>query len=171
MWVTEVILEEGRSFMGPMAFGVDKDEAEKYLDSIEMGGFKVVGSANRCGSVSWHTAKEAMRHGLVAAREGWNGKGMFAFIRPGDEFYGVELKRFASLPEAVKNYFGNEAVVPFSEYFCLKDAGGVIRNGWHPSNTDLLANDWVVAMEVESLFPFVKQGEYLNGHEEVAQGV
>ena len=101
----------------------------------------------------------AMQRGNLVTRKGWNGKGMFIFMRPADElhisFVAQEIK---SLPQRVKDYYyqdcvdenGNpidlkkDDVVKFTAYICMKAADGTIVNGWLASQSDMLANDWMI---------------------------
>ena len=107
-------------------------------------------------------ALEALKNGKRIAREGWNGKGMFVFMRPADSIHiSKVIHRVKSLPESVKNFYrqdildndGNEIsednlstddVVKFTAYLCLKAADGTIVNGWLASQTDMLAEDWII---------------------------
>lgn len=98
--------------------------------------------------IGW--AVKAAEHGHLITRKGWNGKGMFVFLRPGDslpEKFVIDVVK--SLPlglkEFYKNYpvsWDNEGDIYFRPYFCLKGADGLIVNGWVASQTDLLARDW-----------------------------
>ncbi|GMO69660.1 MAG: hypothetical protein Nk1A_8870 [Endomicrobiia bacterium] len=102
-------------------------------------------------------AIEALKQGKRVARKGWNGKGMFIFMRPADELHvSFVSKEIKSLPQSVKDYYyqdcvdenGNEFdleeddVVKFTAYLCLKAADGTIVNGWLASQTDILSEDW-----------------------------
>lgn len=97
-------------------------------------------------------AIEHARLGQLIQRSGWNGKGMFVFIRPGWEPKVEEMLRenLTSLPTAVKQWFANNKflmatdTVQFTPYFCMKAADGSIVNGWLASQTDMLATDWSV---------------------------
>ncbi|MDR2001728.1 MAG: DUF2829 domain-containing protein [Prevotella sp.] len=105
-------------------------------------------------------ALEAVKRGSRIARKGWNGKGIFVFMRPADELHvGFVAKQIKSLPQSVKDYYyrdcldsdGNEItdlpaddVVKFTAYLCMKAADGTIVNGWLASQTDMLAEDWQV---------------------------
>ncbi|MEG1290433.1 MAG: DUF2829 domain-containing protein [Bacteroidales bacterium] len=104
-------------------------------------------------------ALEAIKCGQLARRAGWNGKGMFIFLRPADELH-VEFvaNQIKSLPQAVKNYFHQDCidengnplnlpdndVVKFTAYICLKAADGSIVNGWLASQADMLSEDWEI---------------------------
>lgn len=101
----------------------------------------------------------SMKRGNLVTRKGWNGKGMFIFMRPADELpVGFVAKDIKSLPQNVKDYFQQDCVdekgspieleaddvVKFTAYICMKAADGTIVNGWLASQSDMLANDWMV---------------------------
>lgn len=106
---------------------------------------------------SFGQALASLKRGNLVTRTGWNGKGMFIFMRPADELH-VEFvaKAIKSLPQRVKDYYyqdcvdenGNpinldqDDVVKFTAYLCMKSADGTIVNGWLASQTDMLAEDW-----------------------------
>lgn len=102
----------------------------------------------------------AMQKGQMVARSGWNGKGMFIFMRPADELQvGFIIDNVKSLPQSVKDFFAkmvdsaaNEETaqnmrtkkVKFGAYICMYAADGSIVNGWLANQTDMLATDWCV---------------------------
>jgi len=119
---------------------------------------------NKISLVPFGTALESLKQGKRVAREGWNGKGMFVFMRPADKL-SVDLivNQVKSLPQSVKDYFNqdyrdNEKSIPqsevgivFKEYMCMAtpnepSANGwmTIVNGWLASQTDMLSEDWVI---------------------------
>lgn len=101
----------------------------------------------------------ALKQGKRVAREGWNGKGMFVFMRPADEI-NIEtvVDKIKSLPQSVKDYYLQDIVnengerlhveetetVKFTSYLCMKAADGTIVNGWLASQTDILSEDWTI---------------------------
>lgn len=104
-------------------------------------------------------ALESLKRGHLVTRKGWNGKGMFIFMRPADELHvGFVAKDIKSLPQKVKDYYYQDCVdendnpielekddtVKFTAYICMKAADGTIVNGWLASQTDMLANDWMI---------------------------
>jgi hypothetical protein len=102
-------------------------------------------------------ALESIKQGRLATRKGWNGKGMFIFMRPADEIrIDVVVNNVKSLPYAVKEYFKQDIVdiaadkiletdvVKFTAYLCMKAADGTIVNGWLASQTDMLSEDWMI---------------------------
>jgi hypothetical protein len=92
-------------------------------------------------NLTYGEALVALKEGKLASRAGWNGKGMFIFIRP-EAIVPVSFVKF--LPDFVKDYFAKIEVedVTFSAYLCMKAADESIVNGWLASQTDMLANDW-----------------------------
>ena len=82
-------------------------------------------------------------------RKGWNGKGMFLFLRPWDSPKdGFVIDTMESLPynfkEWVKAHPNAEGRRFFTQYICMKAADGSIVNGWLASQTDILSEDWVL---------------------------
>lgn len=106
-------------------------------------------------------AIEAIKQGKKVARAGWNGKGMFIFMRPEDTLDAdTIINKVKSLPQSLKDhYIGSFAhtaaeeeagkgpkdfKVKFTAYLCMKAADGSIVNGWLASQTDMLADDWTI---------------------------
>jgi hypothetical protein len=97
----------------------------------------------------------ALKAGKRVARQGWNGKNMYVFLRPSAQIPVSIIQDIVSLPQSVKDELqastygettyasGERITIPFTPYACLKAADGSIVNGWLPSQTDLLAEDWV----------------------------
>jgi len=111
----------------------------------------------QCGTFS--QALEDIKQGRLVTRKGWNGKGMFIFMRPADELHvGFVAKDIKSLPYSVKEYYAQDCVdkdskpidldkndvVKFTAYLCMKAADGTIVNGWLASQTDMLSEDWML---------------------------
>lgn len=105
---------------------------------------------------SFSEALNAAKDGKMVTRNGWNGKGMFVFMRPSDIIpMPVVVNVVKSLPESVKNFFKSKdenetpseqglGSVKFTAYLCMYASDGSIVNGWLASQTDMLADDWVV---------------------------
>lgn len=93
-------------------------------------------------------AVEFAKEGNLIARQGWNGKGMFVFQRPGDVLSPDFLPNVKSLPDKVKKYMiGEDRAITFLPYLCMWSAAGEVVNGWLASQTDVLAQDWFVLVE------------------------
>lgn len=120
-----------------------KNEFEKQTDRI---GY----------TLNFGDAIKALKEGKMVARKGWNGKGMFVFMRPADEILvPLVVNQVKSLPKSVKDhfYFNSNPNVPlleqtetikFTSYLCMKASDGSIVNGWLASQTDILAEDWEI---------------------------
>lgn len=96
-------------------------------------------------------ALESLKRGHLVTRKGWNGKGMFIFMRPEDCLpTETVVNHVKSLPESFKkwianNYGDSEAdKIKFTAYLCMKAADGTVVNGWLASQTDMLSNDWMI---------------------------
>lgn len=96
-------------------------------------------------------AVEALKAGKRIARTGWNGKGMFIFMQVPSVIHKDVVPKMQSLPQTVKNYFQktfdnpNEQIttITYSNQMAIVQASNLI-NGWAPSSSDTLAEDWVV---------------------------
>lgn len=116
--------------------------------------------ANReTDGMTFGMALEVLKKGLLVSRKGWNGKGMFLFMRPADELH-IEfvVHKVKTLPQSVRDYYRKDTqvnegceqpydesdVVKFTAYICMKAADGSIVNGWLASQTDMLSEDWVI---------------------------
>lgn len=94
---------------------------------------------------SFGSAIDALKAGYKATRRGWNGKGMFIYLVEGSEIQRCELKgaahrHYPHLCEGVKA----SGLVKIGSHIDMKAADGSIVVGWLASQTDILAEDWVV---------------------------
>ena len=85
-------------------------------------------------------AIESLKFGKKVARKGWNGKGMFLWLKPGtmvksEWCHDPELKAIAD-----KNGGEIEALGTI----CMKTADDKILSGWLASQSAILAHDWVL---------------------------
>lgn len=103
--------------------------------------------------MNYGEALEQVKQGKLAARKGWNGKGMFIFMRPADNLPIGILLGAKSLPKGIKDYYeskhqpiitGSEPKITFSAHLCMKAADDSVVNGWLASQTDMLADDWEI---------------------------
>lgn len=134
-----------------------KESERKFKALTKDGNIEDAWPPENYGRLDWEIAEgldfgwalTALQAGKLVCREGWNGAGMFVFIRPSDEIFSdVVVNNVKSLPQALKDYYRNTIESPdtplikFTSYFCMKNAQGEIINGWIPTTTDLLAKDW-----------------------------
>jgi hypothetical protein len=80
-------------------------------------------------------AIEALKEGKKVAREGWNGKGMFAYYVAGSEF---QVNR-----PPLNSIFSEGKLVNYRPHIDLKAADGSC-GVWNPNMMDILSEDWVI---------------------------
>ncbi len=85
------------------------------------------------GTMSYSEALNAIKHGRRIRRVGWNGKGMYVFILPGEQ-----------LRTAIVAATGID--LPVVDFFCIKTASDKVGQ-YVASACDQLANDWEVVHE------------------------
>lgn len=83
-----------------------------------------------CMGMTFGIAVELLKNGFKVAREGWNGKGMFLFLA-----YGEDVQSCMGMEEKC------------TDVVCMKTAQDTIVFGWLASQTDMLAEDWVIVEE------------------------
>lgn len=88
-------------------------------------------------------AIEAMKRGKKVARKGWNGKGMWLCVPLVDGPKEIPVSGLWGKPNAeyAEQNGGAAKVMP---YVTMKAADGSIVMGWLASQTDMLADDWVI---------------------------
>jgi hypothetical protein len=97
-------------------------------------------------TMNFGEAITALKKGEKVSRMGWNGKGMFLFMRY------REKVRYNYFPEITNSYMKhveelaekNEGIVEYLPTICMKTAANKILNGWLASQIDMLAEDWVI---------------------------
>lgn len=80
-------------------------------------------------------ALESVKLGSKIARQGWNGKNMF--------LYYVPAQSYKAVTEIAKQEFGEE--VPYGAYIAMKTVQGNVVP-WLASQTDVLAEDWIIVL-------------------------
>lgn len=76
----------------------------------------------------------ALKEGKRVARTGWNGKNMFLYYVPANEY--------PPCTEIARDAFHGENV-PYGAYIAMKTAQGNVVP-WLASQTDMLAEDWII---------------------------
>ncbi|WP_374312472.1 DUF2829 domain-containing protein [Dongia sp.] len=94
----------------------------------------LAGSAEKTG-FDFSGALSHLKIGMKVARQGWNGKGMFLFLVPGSTFKVNRPPLLGIYPEG--------AEVRYHAHIDMKTAQGDVVP-WLASQTDVLANDWVL---------------------------
>lgn len=92
-------------------------------------------------------ALEALKRGEKVTREGWNGKGMWLSLScngkrevAAENFWSPHNKEFA------KQNGGSAIVQPC---ITMKNAQNEIQMGWVATQSDMLAEDWLIQHDVE----------------------
>lgn len=83
-------------------------------------------------------AIQALKSGKKVAREGWNGKGMFLTLQEGSTVVGTNMRN-----ENARNFYQDNNV-KICSHIDMKAADGSYVVGWLASQTDMLAEDWVI---------------------------
>ena len=82
-------------------------------------------------------AIEYLKDGKKVAREGWNGKGMFVYLVPKNEYMPTT--------EIGKQLMNENGLVQYEPYMAIRNVKGTVST-WVPSVNDCLSEDW---LEVE----------------------
>jgi hypothetical protein len=86
----------------------------------------------------------ALKAGKKVARKGWNGKGMFLWLKPGTEIKSEWCKD----PELKKLADDNGGTITGLPTICMytHDSTGrkAILTGWLASQSDMLLEDWII---------------------------
>lgn len=84
------------------------------------------------GAMSFSQALEVLRKGKAISRSGWNGKSMFLYLVPANNY--------APQTGVAKDVWKNKKV-PYGAYIAMKTAQGNVVP-WLASQTDVLSDDW-----------------------------
>ena len=79
-----------------------------------------------------------LKQGYKMRRKGWNGKGMFIYLVNSSDVPSSALRGPA------KACGENKFLVTINSHIDMKAADGSIVVGWLASQSDMLAEDWVV---------------------------
>ncbi|GLO70315.1 hypothetical protein MACH17_18320 [Phaeobacter inhibens] len=102
------------------------------------------------GSMNFGHALQALKDGHRVARAGWNGKGMWIALTPGSVFdarhakLGHAAKHRADELQADLPHDGTEHVIELLPHIDMRAADGSMVVGWLASQTDMLADDWLI---------------------------
>ena len=104
--------------------------------------FEATSRLTTTGGMTFGEAIESLKQGQKVARKGWNGKAMFLSLSRNEEFE-LEADKFWSPHNAefAKDNGGTATVLPC---ITMKTADNKVLMGWLASQTDMLAEDWVI---------------------------
>ena len=89
---------------------------------------------------SFGQAIESLKLGKFVTRKGWNGKGMFLWLKP-FSMVKAEWCHDPKLKDIIEKNGGQMEAVGT---ICMKTADDKILTGWLASQTDVLSNDWIL---------------------------
>ncbi|MDD8022449.1 MAG: DUF2829 domain-containing protein [Paracoccaceae bacterium] len=101
-------------------------------------------------------ALAALKNGHKVARVGWNGKNMWIALTPGSIFpahharAGHAAKHRANELTADVPHDGTELQIELLPHIDMRAADGSMVIGWLASQTDMLAEDWLVLEQQEA---------------------
>lgn len=95
-------------------------------------------------------AIEALKAGKKVSRKGWNGKGMYLWMKPAFVIK-PEMCSDQMLKQAVIDNGGELLGLPTISIF-TSDAGGqkAVLSGWVASPLDMLMEDWIIVGEFDN---------------------
>ena len=119
-------------------FGTE-DEQNRHVAREDL----LVEELNPEKGMSFGAAIALMKKGKSVARKGWNGKGMWLCVPLVDGPKEIPATGIWGKPNAeyAEQNGGTVKVLP---YITMKTADGAIVMGWLASQTDMLAEDWIV---------------------------
>jgi hypothetical protein len=97
--------------------------------------------------MSFSHAVDLIKLGYPMARAGWNGRGMCVFLTRGAidaDVADIPVDHISGVSRALFDG-ANTQTVTRMPHMCMINADGNIVPGWLASQTDMLAEDWVVA--------------------------
>jgi len=85
-------------------------------------------------------ALSELKQGNKVMRKGWNGKNMWLALTPGSIINKISARSGAALKLAEE---GADTIV-INDHIDMRTADGSVCCGWLASQSDMLAEDWVV---------------------------
>ena len=96
-------------------------------------------------TMDFSEALKNLKAGKKLTRKGWNGNivsfdpNMYIWLEPS-----CKIPRMDAMSENLKSAFGRNASMEKLGTFIMKTRDNKLMVGWLATNTDLLADDWVV---------------------------
>lgn len=91
--------------------------------------------------VTFGHAIELLKQGKKLARSGWNGKGMWIILVPGND----SIRPVAGTPYSNAGLTEEIAILPHIDMYTINSEGRrAMLPGWLASQTDILETDWVL---------------------------
>lgn len=96
-------------------------------------------AARPCDGMTFGMAVEAMQRGKRVCRAGWNGKGMYLWLLPASE-----VKKEWCKDQRLIEAMGDRDAIQCLGSIRMFTADGSVLTGWLASQTDMLAEDWMI---------------------------
>ena len=91
-------------------------------------------------NLNFGDAIKALKEGKKVSRQGWNGKGMFLWLKPGTKILSDWIKD--PILKAICESKGGD--IDGLPTICMKTADNKVLTGWLASQTDMLSEDWII---------------------------
>lgn len=85
-------------------------------------------------------AIESLKKGKRVCRKGWNGKGMFLWLKP----FTLVKSEWCKDPKLKEIADKNGGEIEALGTICMKTADDRILTGWSANQLDVLSNDWIL---------------------------
>lgn len=102
-----------------------------------------IGSKPPTKNLNFGDALQALKKGKKVYREGWNGKGMFLVLAGG---YSVPKDNLRPGTHITKEFLESKGLTEMviTKHIDMWTAQNVYVSGWHPSQIDMLSEDWII---------------------------
>lgn len=128
------------SITNPALIGTMNSGDEFYVDFIRVGGAVQQDAPTPSSGLNFGDAIAALKEGRLVAREGWNGKGMYLWLLPAAAVKAEWCREPHLKAVAEANGVEIEALGSIR----MMTADRKVLTGWLASQTDILAEDWVI---------------------------
>lgn len=142
---TKIVQAEARQKDGEHGFDVVYPDGYRSWspEAAFLGAYRPIeGGSN----LSFDDAIALMKQGYPVARAGWNGRGMCIYFTTGS--IDADLDEVPDMVSGIPSrYFqrGDSETITRLPHLSMINADGHIVTGWLASQTDMLAEDWMVA--------------------------
>ena len=92
-------------------------------------------------------AIEALKQGKKVARHGWNGKGMYLWLKPSVTITPEMCSDLMLKQEVIANGGAILGLPTICMYTCDSTGRRAVLTGWLASQSDMLMEDWVIVNE------------------------
>lgn len=126
--------------------GIYDEPPGRHIDFLNPRGLSLI-QRNMKTNQTFQQAIEAAKNGYMISREGWNKKNLFVFFNiPCVVDLGL-VPKIVSMPASVKTTLIQRGThITYQKQACLLYPDGVVE-GWSPSFSDAIAEDWMIDEE------------------------